>query len=229
MGCQLVFDLPHRAARGREDFLVSPSNQGAVAMIDSYPDWPHHAVAIVGPPGSGKSHLLEVWRQVSGGHLVTAAQLTAEAVPDLLSIGALAIDDAPGENLDERALFHLFNLARQDGRRVLMASAQHPPSWNVTLPDLATRLKAMPVAGIGAPDDALLRGVMVKLFTDRQLAVDEATVSYLLRRMPRSLAAARALVAEIDRRALAERAEITRVFAGKVLEELTAPGLLAPE
>lgn len=229
MGRQLVFDLPHRAARGRDDFLVSPSNQAAVTMIDSYPRWPHHAAAIVGPAGSGKSHLLEVWRQASGARLVSSRELAVAAIPGLLAGGALAIDDAPGERLDERALFHALNLARQEGKHLLIASDRHPPSWNASLPDLATRLMAIPVAEIGAPDDALLRGVMVKLFADRQLAVDEATVSYLLLRMPRSLAAARALVSEIDRWALEERAEITRAFAAKVLEAFADPGLFAPE
>ena len=158
-GRQLVLDLPHRTALGREDFLVTPSNGAAVKVIDSYPDWPHHAVAIVGPPKSGKSHLLEVWRRMSGAPLVVAADVVEQAVPRLMARGALAIDDAPGPALDERGLFHLLNYARQTSGHVLIASGGEPAAWPIRLPDLGSRLKALPVAGIGTPDDELLRGV----------------------------------------------------------------------
>lgn len=227
-GRQLVLDLPHRAALGRDDFLVTESNRAAVALIDSFPDWPHHAMALVGPPGSGKSHLLEVWRQASGCRTVAASALSSADVPALIATGALAIDDAPGAGLDERALFHLLNAVRQEGGHVLLASAQPPASWPVALPDLATRLKAVPVIEIGLPDDELLRGVLIKLFADRQLAVEANVIAYLMLRMPRSLEAVRELVAAIDRRALEEKAEVTRAFAGRILLEIAAPGLFPP-
>jgi chromosomal replication initiation ATPase DnaA len=216
-GRQMVLDLPHRPALGREDFFVTDSNRAAVSAIEGHAGWPHHVMAIVGPPGSGKSHLIEVWRGMTGARKIAAADLDEAAVPGLLGQGALAIDDAPGPSLDERALFHLLNLARQQQARLLLASTDLPSSWPVALPDLRSRLKAVPHAALGPPDDALLRGVLVKLFADRQLAVEEAAVSYLLLRMPRSLEAARAIVASIDRSALEEKSGITRAFIGRVL------------
>lgn len=222
---QLVLDLPLRTALGREDFLVTPSNAGAVAMIDRYPAWPHYGVVLVGSAGSGKSHLLEVWRQASGARLVAAGDIGRESPDQLLSSRALAIDDAPGQPLDERALFHLFNVARQTGGHILIASEADPSCWNVALPDLASRLKALAVARLDPPDDALLRGVLVKLFADRQLAIEEQLISYLMLRMPRSLEAARAIVAEIDRLALAEKTAVTRSLAARVLRELVEPGM----
>lgn len=228
-GRQLTLDLAHRPALGREDFLVTPANRAAVAMIDRFADWTNHAVAIVGPRGSGKSHLVEVWRRMTGAERVTADGLRLEDVPRLLSSGALAIDDAPGSALDERALFHLLNLARQDRAHVLIAGASHPAGWPVTLPDLASRLRALPVAELGPPDDDLLRGVLVKLFSDRQLAVEEAVIAFLLLRMPRSLEAAGILVAEIDRRALERKADISRGFVARVLEDIVSPGLFETE
>lgn len=226
---QLPLALPHRTALGREDFLVAPSNAAAVALIDRWPHWPSHAVLLVGPAGSGKSHLVEVWRQVSGARRVAAGSLRAADVPTLLDTGALALEDAPGERLDETALFHLLNLAHQQGARLLITAATHPAQWRVALPDLASRLRAAPAIELGPPDDELLRGVLVKLFADRQLAVDEPLVSFLLTRMPRSLDAARLLIAEIDRRALEERAEVTRNFAARVLAGFAAPGLFGEE
>ena len=143
----------------------------------------------------------------------------------MLSTGALTIDNAPGEALDERALFHLLNLARQTGGHVLIASERHPVDWNARLPDLASRLKALPVAELQPPDDDLLRGVLVKLIADRQLVVDEAVISYLMVRMPRSMAAAQQLVAKLDQLALTEQMAITRHLASRVLQELTEPDL----
>ena len=229
MSRQLVLDLPLRTALGRDDFLVTPSNAAAVAMIDRYPDWPHHGVVLVGDGGSGKSHLLEVWCQASGARLVTAAQLASEAPDRLLEAGALAIDNAPGAALDERALFHLLNLTRQTGGHVLIASETDPAQWKVQLPDLASRLKALAVARLDPPDDALLRGVLVKHFADRQVAVEEPVISYLMLRMPRSLDAARAIVAELDALALAEKSAVTRTLAARVLQQMTEPGLFPDE
>ena len=225
MSRQLVLDLPLRTALGRDDFLVTPSNAAAVAMIDRYPDWPHHGVVLVGGAGAGKSHLLEVWRQASGARLVSAAQLGSEPPDQLLANGALAVDDAPGAALDERALFHLLNLARQSGGHLLIAAETDAAQWPVQLPDLASRLRALPVARLDPPDDALLRGVLVKHFADRQLTVEEPVISYLMLRMPRSLDAARAVVAELDALALAEKSAVTRALAGRVLQAMTEPGL----
>jgi chromosomal replication initiation ATPase DnaA len=222
---QLVLDLAHRTALGRDDFLVTPSNAAAVAMVDRYPDWPHYGVVLLGEAGSGKSHLLEVWRQASGARLITAAEAGSEPPDQLLASGALAIDDAPGDGLDERGLFHLLNLARQTGGHVLIASSTDPAHWHVSLPDLASRLRALAVTRLDPPDDVLLRGVLVKLFADRQLAVEEPVVSYLMLRMPRSLDAARAIVAEIDRLALVEKAPVTRGLAARVLQAMTEPGM----
>jgi chromosomal replication initiation ATPase DnaA len=228
-GRQLVLDLPHRAAKGRDDFLVTPSNAAAVAMVDRYPDWPHYGVVLLGGAGSGKTHLIEVWQHRAGARLISASDIGAEPPDELLKGGALAIDNAPGAALDERALFHLLNLARQTGAHVLLASETDPAHWGVALPDLASRLKALAVARLDPPDDVLLRGVLVKLFADRQLAVEESIVSYLMLRMPRSLEAARALVAEIDRLALVEQAPVSRGLAARVLQQMTEPGMFPEE
>lgn len=226
---QLVLDLPHRVALGREDFLVGPSNEAAVALIDRWPNWPSNTVILTGPAGSGKSHLVEVWRQTSGAHRADQTALTRDAVPQLIAGGNLALEDLPGEALDETALFHLLNLARQTEARLLITATLNPVHWPVRLPDLASRLRALPVVTLGVPDDSLLRGVLAKLFADRQLAVDDAVLSYLLARMPRSLEAARRITAEIDARALTERSEINRAFVARVLGDFHAPDLFGDD
>ncbi len=227
-GRQLVLELPHRQALGRDDFLVAESNAAAVALIDHWPDWPAHAAIIVGPPGSGKSHLVEVWRRRSKAARVQATDVRAEKAPELLLSGAVAVEDV-APPIDERGFFHLLNLSRQQNGSILLTAQARPEQWKIALPDLLSRLKAIPLLEILPPDDALLRGVLVKLFFDRQIAADEATVSFMLTRMPRSLGAARLLVAEIDRRSLEEKAEVTRPFVARVLAGFSAPGLFGDE
>jgi chromosomal replication initiation ATPase DnaA len=223
MSEQLTLDLPHRATLGREDFLVTDSNAAAVALIDQWPNWPSYGAVIVGPPGSGKSHLVEVWRQKSGAQFCTSETLTIEGVPTLLGTSHCAIEITI--SMAERAIFHALNYARQEGHNLLFTSAEPISEWKITIPDLASRLKALPTVMIGQPDDALLRGVLVKLFLDRQIAVDETTLNYMLLRMPRSLQSARSIVAQIDQQAMAEKAEITRHFVARVLTGFTSPDL----
>lgn len=216
---QLVFELPHRQALGLEDFLVSDSNAAAVALVDRWPGWPVGAAVIAGPAGSGKSHLANVWRSKSNAKPCAAGDVTIARVPELAGHGALVVEDI-GTLADEQALFHLLNLVREQRLQMLLTSDRSPGDLNVRLPDLMSRLKALPFATIDPPDDHLLRVVLVKLFADRQLSVDPQIIAYLLLRMERSMEAARRLVGEVDRQALMMRRGVTRAVAAAALESL---------
>jgi chromosomal replication initiation ATPase DnaA len=222
---QLVLDLGLRAALGRDDFLVTPANEMAVALVDSWPQWPSYGAVLAGPHGAGKTHLAEVWRQLSGAKMSAAADVTTRAVPEIASSGTVLVEDIDAPVLEENALFHLLNHVRQNGGHVLLTSSNWPLA-GVKLADLDSRLRSLPAARILPPDDALLRGVLIKLFADRQIAVDEALISYLVTRMPRSLDMARMLVSRIDVAALEQGVEVTRAFAGKILATLESPDLL---
>ena len=229
---QLAFDLPLAAGMSREDFFVTEANRAALEMVER---WPGQGaarsplLALTGPAGSGKTHLAEIWRARTSALLAGPAGVTVENIPSLLASGHLVLEDMPGPGLDETAMFHLINMAGETGAAVLIACREYPSRWPVSLPDLKSRLKAAQVARLGAPEDALLRAVLVKLFADRQLRTGEGVITYMLTRMERSLAAARDLVAEIDRRALAEKANITRPFVAGVMKEMAAPGLFDEE
>jgi chromosomal replication initiation ATPase DnaA len=225
LGKQLAFNLPLRPALGRDDFLVAPSNAAAVALVDQWPRWPSHGAILLGPHGSGKSHLATVWQQKAGAKLIESANVHRGDVPQLLSTGAVVIENLGSGRLEEDALFHLLNLAKAGGTFVLFTSLMPAAALKLQLPDLVSRLGALPVAAIDPPDDALLRGVLVKHFTDRQIAVDEPLVTYLLTRMPRSMEMARQVVAAIDAAALEEKAEVTRAFASRVLGQVLQPEL----
>lgn len=206
---QLALDLGHRPALGREDFLVSPANAEALAWLDRWPGWPAPALALHGPTGCGKSHLAQVFAARSGALVMAAAALTRDDPPRLLpEQPALVLEDGD-DGVDEVALFHLFNLAKETSRFLLLTGRTPPARWPLALADLRSRLRASPSVAIEPPDDALLAALLVKLFADRQLKVPAEVISYVLPRLERSFAAARALVAAVDAAALAERRDIT--------------------
>lgn len=220
VAAQLPLDLGHRPALGREDFLVADCNAAAVAWIDRWPDWPGGGLAIHGPAGSGKSHLAEVWRGRSGAIRIAADELAAAEPPRLLGdVRACVIDGLydEGARLDERRLLHLYNVLRERGGHLLLAARRAPARWPIALPDLKSRLGALPAVEIGPPDDTLLAAVLVKLLADRQLAVGTEVVAYLAPRMERSFEAARRIVEALDREALAAQRRIALPLAREVL------------
>jgi chromosomal replication initiation ATPase DnaA len=216
---QLVLPLPHRAALEREDFLVAPANQDAVAWIDRWPRWPAPGLVLHGPPASGKSHLAQVWRARSAAALVAGVALDAAAVPGLLGKGRPVVVDA-ARAVPEAPLLHLYNGLAEAGRHVLLLAGAPPARWGIGLADLASRLNALPAIAIGPPDDLLIRAVLIKLFADRQLQPGGALIEFVAMRIERSFAAAAQAVAALDRASLAEGRPLTLGLARRVL-----PGL----
>jgi chromosomal replication initiation ATPase DnaA len=214
---QLTFDLPHAESFRRDDFLESPANAQALALVERWPTWPHRAAAIIGPHGSGKSHLASIWAERAGARTVSGHALDRTEVPAHLATGALVVEDIAPGNIDEAALFHLFNFAREGDAYLLFTASQRIDGAGFALPDLVSRLRSIPAVTLAPPDDALLSAVLVKLFADRQLAVGEGVIAYLLPRMERSLAAARAVVAELDNAALSRGRAVTKQLAAEIL------------
>lgn len=212
---QLAFALPHAESFTRDDFLEGPANAAGLALVDRWPDWPNRVMFLAGPEGAGKSHLAAIWAEQSGARSTSAHALTAAEVPGALATGALVIDDLKAADIDERALFHLLNLAREDGAFVLMTARVLPTE--VELRDLRSRLRAVPAVGLLSPDDRLFRALIVKFCADRQLAVDETVVSYLTTRLERSYAAARQAVELLDTEALRLGRPVTRALAAELL------------
>jgi chromosomal replication initiation ATPase DnaA len=213
---QLAFALPHAESFAREDFLGGTSNAAALRLIEQWPDWPDRVLALTGPEGAGKSHLAAIWAEIAGARRVSARTLGEVDLIAELATAALVVEDAGGE-FDERALFHLINLVRQEEAYLLITARAAPATWGVALPDLSSRLRAIPVVALDPPDDALLRAVMVKLFADRQLAVDESLIAYLASRIERSFAGARAAVDGLDREALRQQRPVTRALAAELM------------
>ncbi len=218
---QFVFDWGARPALGAEDFLVGPSNAAAVDLVDRWPDWSMSSALVVGPPQSGKSHLAHVWQLRSEAVMLSAAELDEARVPELIGRRAV-VEDIDRGIVEEQALFHLLNLAREQRTSLLLTSRAPAGELAVALPDLRSRLRALAMTEIGAPDQTLLTAVIVKLLADRQITAAPAIVHYLAREVERSFAAAAGLIEAIDRLSLAQRRPVTRALAAEALDVLRA-------
>ena len=214
---QLAFELPHAESLSRDNFLEGPANAAALHLIERWPDWPNRVMMLCGPEGSGKSHLAAIWAEASGARSTMAYALTAPDVPGELATAAVVIEDLKPGAFDERALFHLLNMAREDDCFVLLTSRMPPATMEIELRDLRSRLRAVPVVTLTPPDDALLRALIVKFCADRQMSIDESVVNYLATRIERSFVAARQSVEMLDAEALRLGRPVTRALAVELL------------
>jgi chromosomal replication initiation ATPase DnaA len=212
---QIPLALAHEPALGRDDLVVTPANAQAVSMVDRWPDWPSAVVVLAGPAGSGKSHLAAIWQEWSQARSLQVDRLSQAA--EVAGAGPVVVDGIGDRPFNETALFHLINHARTNGTHLLLTSRRFPLAWGVRLPDLVSRLKVATTVEVHEPDDALLEGVITKLFADRQIEVEPHVVSYLSRRIERSVATAIDVVGRLDRVALEEKSRITRALAARIV------------
>jgi chromosomal replication initiation ATPase DnaA len=215
--CQLVLPFPHRPDFAASDFIIAPSNAAALAWLDRAADWPGGRLALWGETGRGKTHLLHRWADDRGALLLSGPALVG--LPELPEAGGVALDDADMA-AEETALLHLLNATAEAGLPVLLAGRTPPARWPVGLPDLASRLRAITAVEIGSPEDGLLRALLARLLSDRQLVVAEGVQDYLLTRLPRTPAALADAVRRLDRYALATGGAVTRVLSARVLAEM---------
>ena len=223
MSEQLTFDLPTRPALERGDFFIAKSNALALAMIEDCENWPQNKHLLVGPKGSGKTHLANVWANQRGARVIASRDITDQAVEEYAAQD-LVIDDVPsllGEQSREATLFHIHNLCLANSNALLMTGTGDVSTWNCVLPDLASRLNGTRTARLDPPDDILFQALLAKLFADRQLFPPPDVFPYLLLRLERSYDAAQMAVNHIDRAALSRKRAITRSFVASIIDDLT--------
>lgn len=223
MATQLGLDLPMRAALGRDDFMIAPSNAVAVAMIDSWQGWPGGKLVLSGPDGAGKTHLTHVWAAEAAAQIISATALTGADITQLAT-RPIAVEDVPAIQHDlpaQTALFHLHNMLQAAELPLLLTGNTAPARWAMSLPDLQSRIDAAGHARLDPPDDSLLAAVLAKLFNDRQVTPRADVIPFLTTRMERSFDAARRIVTDLDRASLARKKPVTRALAAELLDKDT--------
>ncbi|MEL6735334.1 MAG: hypothetical protein AAFO68_03765 [Pseudomonadota bacterium] len=216
MAKQLSLHLPLQVASARDDLVVTPANTKAVKFFDGWPEWPTQLVILAGPIGAGKTHLCHIWAAQADARFIQPGQ-SEQPLPD--THHHLVVEGLQQGAFSEAWLFHLINAMRADKRTLVLTSRRWPGDWGVSLPDLQSRLRAAHLVELDEPDDNLLRGVLVKLFADRQVTVSPTLIDYLVVRMERSLACAQDLVDRLDRASLAEGRAVTRKLAAEALKD----------
>lgn len=224
MGEQLRLRLDRPQVLRREDFILSPSNTLALEILDSWPQWHGGTLALIGPEGTGKSHLAMDWAHRVGARVVRG---WGESAPLMdFDGGPVLVDDADQLG-DDETLFHLINMAGRAGGGLLLTSRLSPKAWPARLPDLRSRLNALPVAELGEPDDLVLQGVLIKFFRELSIRPSDELIAYLMRRIERSVPKAREVVRRLDLLSDQERRPVTRALARHILgAELDAADLL---
>jgi chromosomal replication initiation ATPase DnaA len=217
--------LPPRGIYDEASFLAAGSNEAARTWLGRTEVWPERRLALWGGEARGKTHLLRIWAGRTGAEVIEGPELSG--FPEVASPGGVAVDDA--DRADEAALLHLLNTARDLGRPVLLAARLPPARWTIVLGDLASRLRAVTTVEVGAPDDDLLRRLLLHWLAERQLVADEALHNRLLLRLPRSPEVMRAAVERLDAEALTSRrrtvtpAMVRDALAGIAEESPTDP------
>lgn len=213
MARQLRLNLERLPLASIDDFVRGASNHDAVTAVESWPNWRGGCLTLVGPRGTGKSHLARAWALAASATTcsVVSTDLTAVAGRPVL------LEDAD-EGVSDEALFHLINIAVHEGGSLLLTARSRPASWPTTLPDLRSRLNALPVVEIGPPDDAVLEGVLRKFFRDRNIRPPQEVYPYLLARMNRSIPDAEEIVRRLDEAGDAGFRPVTKVLAREILD-----------
>ncbi len=202
---QIALDFTHDPDYARDNFFVSSSNQEAFDYISAWPQWQTHFLFLYGEHKCGKTHLANIWQNMSQAQFLNSKELVVEGVD-----GSKAyIIENISELKDENALFHIYNVIQQSGGFLLVTDKNSPAQNTIKLADLRSRLSAMTSIAIGAPDDELLRMFLLKNFSDRQLSISIEAIDYIIARVERSFSAVQMLVEKIDNKSLEEKRNIT--------------------
>ncbi len=220
MNRQLALPFAQSPSLSEGSFFVSDCNREAHAWVSRWPEWLSYGLILTGPQGAGKTHLAHIWRAKANARLLASAELNARFDPASLGANPRVAVEGADTAPDAGALFHLLNWVREHGGFVLLTARENAKTWPFLLPDLRSRLAALPASAVQAPDDAVLKAVLMKLLADRQLAVSAPVLDFLTRQMERSFESAGKLAAALDETSLSENRELTLPFARKVLENL---------
>ena len=209
---QLTIEMPKRTALNREDFLVNVRNKVAVDFIDNFYKKSIKLGILIGPKGSGKTHLVNVFCKSLEGVNWSFLSSENKNIYDIFNTNDVIII----ENINnfhskqkEEFLFHSINLSKELNKALLLTSSLQVSKLNFKMSDLVSRLEAMNTASIEEPDDTLMEALIIKLFNDRQISVKPKTVNFLMQRIERSYLGVSEIIELIDKVSLSQKKSIS--------------------
>lgn len=206
---QLIMPFAAAPSYHAADFIRGDANAQALDLVERWPDWPYSIMLLVGPQGSGKTHLSYVFAARTGATVIAPARVGQAPADQLLTGNHCWVLDGIEAVADPAALAQLINHVRSRGDYLLLSASVPARALNIALPDLHSRLISLPMVELGAPDDALLAGVLAKAFADRQLRLAPEVLSFAVSHLERSYATVQRFASAMDAQSLARGRAIT--------------------
>ena len=219
MSEQLIFTFPFKKSYSSQDFYVSKNNFNAFKLIESWPKWSSRFVNIFGPKGCGKTHLANVLMSKIQSVLTSAKKVDEEILSRYKTKECLIIDDFEN-NIDEKLLYSVINMAFQDNKYLIISSPISLKKFKIKLKDLNSRFASFIDIGIDLPTDDLLRVILTKNFSDKQIQVSKKNIDYILKNIDRSYEKINSFVNSIDNLSLIEAKPINLQLIKNVLQKL---------
>tara|TARA_Y100000590_G_scaffold449725_1_gene588317 strand:- start:3574 stop:4242 length:669 start_codon:yes stop_codon:yes gene_type:complete len=220
MSEQLIFNFPFKKNYLKQDFYVSENNFSAFKLIESWPNWPSRLVNIFGPAGCGKTHLINILKSKIQSKLILAKDVNTETLTQYKIKECLIIDDFDN-NIKENILYSIINLAFQDNKYLIINSKVSLKKFKIKLDDLKSRFTSFFEIGINLPTDDMIRVILTKNFSDKQIEISEKNIEYILKNIERSYEKINSFSNSIDGLSLAKARPINLQLIKKVLNELS--------
>ncbi len=219
MSEQLIFNFPFKRSYLSQDFYVSENNVQAFKLIESWPKWTSRFINIFGPNGSGKTHLLNILKNKIESVLFTASKVNSDILTKYKLRECLIIDDYKN-NIDEKLLYSIVNMGFQDNKYLIISSLSPLKSFNIKLDDLSSRFTSFVEIGIDLPTDDLIRVILTKNFSDKQISITKKNIEYILKNIDRSFEKINSFTNSIDNLSLVKSSAINLNLIKKVLKEI---------
>ena len=185
MSQQLIFNFPFKKTYLSQDFYVSKNNFNAFKLIESWPQWPSRFINIFGPQGCGKTHLANILSSKIGSLIISANKIDNGVIGRYKTKECLIIDDF-NNDIEENLLYSIINFALQDNKYLIISSPISLKKFKIKLKDLNSRFTSFIEVGIDLPTDDLIKVILTKNFSDKQISISKKNIDYILNNIDRS-------------------------------------------
>ena len=219
MSQQLIFNFPFKKTYLSQDFYISKNNFNAFKLIESWPQWPSRFINIFGPKGCGKTHLTNIISSKISSVIISPEKIDENIISKFKTKECLIIDDFDND-IEENLLYSIINLAVQDNKYLIISSPISLKKFKINLKDLNSRFTSFIDIGIGLPTDDLIRVILTKNFSDKQIDISKKNIDYILKNIERSYEKINLFSNSIDNLSLSNSRPINLKLIKDVLKKL---------